>query len=406
MKSTSFIYLNCKHFDGTVFVTQIADWLKLYNENGIPFKYFHQFYGAEIIKKHWRKEHIEKIKTVIPDIGNVSYTFPSVSFFPYINAFLLYRILKRKCKDSERIVIFSRMLYGKEISILKKLTNQEIVFIYDARGASKEEHEYNLSKQGVDNDKLNKLLSHIADVERNAVTFADRIFCVSDMLKDYLCNTYGVSSNKFFIYPCLSDSNKFYYSEELRAVVRNKLCYTPANNVYLYSGGLKNKYHLVRETLSFLNSVAEKDQHARFLFLSKDDYQEGELLADYPFLRGKITVKSVPNEEVVNYLNAADFGLLFRDDVIMNNVASPSKFAEYILCGLPTIISNGVGDYSELCVKENLGIRVFDFQLTEQDAQKLISNEFDRRKIADFGIHNLSKQSRLPQIIEEFKRYQ
>lgn len=403
---TSYIYLNCKHFDGTVFVTQIADWLKLYNENGVPFKYFHQFYGAEIIKTHWKNEHLKKIKTVIPNIENVSYSLPSVSFLPYINAFLLYRILKSKCKYSERIVIFSRMLYGKEISILKKLSKQEIVFIYDARGASKEEHEYNLSKQGADNDKLNKLLSHIADVERNAVIFADRIFCVSNMLKDYLCSTYGVSSNNFFIYPCLSDSNKFYYSEELRTKFRHKLCYTLENRVYLYSGGLKNKYHLVEETLSFLNSVAEKDRDARFLFLSKDDYQEDELLANYPLLRGKITVKSVPNEEVVNYLNAADFGLLFRDDVLMNNVASPSKFAEYVLCGLPTIISNGVGDYSELCVKENLGIRVFDFQLTEQDAKRLISNEFDRKKIADFGMQNLSKQSKLPKIIEEFKRYQ
>lgn len=403
---TSYIYLNCKHFDGTVFVTQIADWLKLYNASGIPFRYFHQFYGTEIIKNSWRKEHLKKIKTVIPDIENVSYSLPAVSFFPYINAFLLYRILKRKCKDSKRIVIFSRMLYGKEVSILKKLSKKDIIYIYDARGASKEEHEYNLSKQGFDNKKLNKLLRHIMDVERNAVVFSDRIFCVSNTLKDYLCRTYGVDSNKFFIYPCLSDSNKFYYSEKLRSIVRDELGYTSANHVYLYSGGFKNKYHLVGETLSFLNAIAEKDQDARFIFLSKDDYQESELLANYPFLRGKITVRSVTNEEVVKYLNAADFGLLFRDDVLMNNVASPSKFAEYILCGLPTIISNGVGDYSDLCDKENLGIKIFDFQLTDKVAKKLISNEFNRRKIADFGLKNLSKQSKLPTIIEEFKRYQ
>lgn len=35
MKSTSFIYLSAKHYDGTVFETQVADWLKLYKENGI-----------------------------------------------------------------------------------------------------------------------------------------------------------------------------------------------------------------------------------------------------------------------------------------------------------------------------------------------------------------------------------
>ena len=39
MSRTSFIYLNTKHYDGTVFVTQIADWLRLYSENGITFMY-------------------------------------------------------------------------------------------------------------------------------------------------------------------------------------------------------------------------------------------------------------------------------------------------------------------------------------------------------------------------------
>lgn len=406
MSRTSFIYLNTKHYDGTVFVTQIADWLRLYSENGITFMYFHQFYGKEFFRTDWKKSHLEKIRTVIPQIENVSITLPEKFFFPRVNAYLLNRIINTKCKGSDRVVIFSRMLYGKEIKILKRLSSKEIVFIYDARGASKAEHEYDLTKKGMNKVQLQKLLNHISEVERDAVVNADRIFCVSNVLMKYLSQEYGVNEDKFFIYPCLSDSNKFYYSQTLRENMREKLGYNSSAHVYLYSGGLKNKYHLVGETLEFLNNVAKNDKEARFLFLSKDEYDENELLKDYSYLKGKITVRCVPNEEVVNYLNAADFGLLFRDNVIMNNVASPSKFAEYILCGLPTIISEGVGDYSELCVKENLGIKVKDFKLTEADANRLIENDFSREKIAFFGSQNLSKQSRLPQILMEFKRYQ
>ncbi|MDD6881735.1 MAG: hypothetical protein PUE18_09215 [Firmicutes bacterium] len=406
MSRTSFIYLNTKHYDGTVFVTQIADWLRLYSENGITFMYFHQFYGKEFFRTDWKKSHLEKIRTVIPQIENVSITLPEKFFFPRVNAYLLNRIINTKCKGSDRVVIFSRMLYGKEIKILKRLSSKEIVFIYDARGASKAEHEYDLTKKGMNKVQLQKLLNHISEVERDAVVNADRIFCVSNVLMKYLSQEYGVNEDKFFIYPCLSDSNKFYYSQTLRENMREKLGYNSNAHVYLYSGGLKNKYHLVGETLEFLNNVAKNDKEARFLFLSKDEYDENELLKDYSYLKGKITVRCVPNEEVVNYLNAADFGLLFRDNVIMNNVASPSKFAEYILCGLPTIISEGVGDYSELCVKENLGIKIKDFKLTEADANRLIENDFSREKIAFFGSQNLSKQSRLPQILMEFKRYQ
>ena len=406
MSRTSFIYLNTKHYDGTVFVTQIADWLRLYSENGITFMYFHQFYGKEFFRTDWKKSHLEKIRTVIPQIDNVSITLPEKFFFPRVNAYLLNRIINTKCKGSDRVVIFSRMLYGKEIKILKRLSSKEIVFIYDARGASKAEHEYDLTKKGMNKVQLQKLLNHISEVERDAVVNADRIFCVSNVLMKYLSQEYGVNEDKFFIYPCLSDSNKFYYSQTLRENMREKLGYNSSAHVYLYSGGLKNKYHLVGETLEFLNNVAKNDKEARFLFLSKDEYDENELLKDYSYLKGKITVRCVPNEEVVNYLNAADFGLLFRDNVIMNNVASPSKFAEYILCGLPTIISEGVGDYSELCVKENLGIKIKDFKLTEADANRLIENDFSREKIAFFGSQNLSKQSRLPQILMEFERYQ
>ena len=406
MSRTSFIYLNTKHYDGTVFVTQIADWLRLYSENGITFMYFHQFYGKEFFRTDWKKSHLEKIRTVIPQIENVSITLPEKFFFPRVNAYLLNRIINTKCKGSDRVVILSRMLYGKEIKILKRLSSKEIVYIYDARGASKAEHEYDLTKKGMNKVQLQKLLNHISEVERDAVVNADRIFCVSNVLMKYLSQEYGVNEDKFFIYPCLSDSNKFYYSQTLRENMREKLGYNSSTHVYLYSGGLKNKYHLVGETLEFLNNVAKNDKEARFLFLSKDEYDENELLKDYSYLKGKITVRCVPNEEVVNYLNAADFGLLFRDNVIMNNVASPSKFAEYILCGLPTIISEGVGDYSELCVKENLGIKIKDFKLTEADANRLIENDFSREKIAFFGSQNLSKQSRLPQILMEFKRYQ
>ena len=404
-KDTSYIYLNSKHYDGTVFVTQIADWLKLYDVNGINMHYCHQFYGAEIFHRRWCKEHLCKIKTVIPVIFNVSVSLPEKYFFPVINALLLNRMLNKKFPGSDRIVIFSRMLYGIEIAYLKKISKKEIFYIYDARGASCEEHKYHLTRDNGSTPVLERLFKHIKDVESATVQNADRIFCVSNVLKAYLCSTYGVHKDKFFIYPCLSDSDKFYYNKALRKTIRNELRYNDANHVYLYSGGLKNKYHLVNQTLAFFNDIAARDEDARFIFLSKDELSDDFLLHEYPHLLNKIHITSVPNEEVYKYLNAADYGTLFRDNVIMNNVASPSKFAEYVLCGLPTIISEGIGDYADLCVNKNLGIKVSNFSLENEDLKKLLTNSFDREAIAAYGKNHLSKQSQLKKILKEFERY-
>ena len=141
------------------------------------------------------------------------------------------------------------------------------------------------------------------------------------------------------------------------------------------------------------------------MFLSKDRLDDNKVKTLYVNLYGKVQVRSVSNEDVYKYLNASDFGILFRDDVIMNNVASPSKFAEYVLCGLPTIISKGVGDFSELCEQEKLGIVVENFNLSVFDKNKLLNNVFDRNLIADFGKKTLSKQSQLNIIISQFKQF-
>jgi hypothetical protein len=58
--------------------------------------------------------------------------------------------------------------------------------------------------------------------------------------------------------------------------------------------------------------------------------------------RERILIRSVSMEDVNSYLNAADYGLLLRKTDAINHVASPLKFAEYSLAGLPIIMTNAV----------------------------------------------------------------
>jgi glycosyltransferase involved in cell wall biosynthesis len=64
----------------------------------------------------------------------------------------------------------------------------------------------------------------------------------------------------------------------------------------------------------------------------------------------------VPSDQVALYLSAGDLGLLPRRPSLVNQVASPVKFAEYLAAGLPVLTNQGVGDYSELVHREGIGV--------------------------------------------------
>ena len=410
MKSTSFIYLSAKNYDGTVFETQVADWLKLYKENGIEFNYIHLFFYRDFKKNNWKKQQESGIRSALGDLyKGYSYSFPSRGMFIKINASLWAKKIREVSRDADQIVIFSRMVYGKEVTLLKRMFNKPVYFIYDSRAASVEENKYNAVKSGKLSKKQFDMFSHISYTEYVTCQAADKIFSVSNVLKRYLMTNYGIDEKRFFIYPCLSDQRKFYYDGSLRKAVRENHHFNDKHHVYLYAGGLYNAYHSLDEIVSFLNFVAKNDKDARFLLLSRDIIDQKELLEHYPALNGKFINNAIPNSEMVKYLNAADYGILFRENVPMNNVASPSKFAEYILCGLPTIISEGVGDYSAMCEPNGLGVLVPENQmknLNEFDFEKLKNASFDRNKIAAYGRQFLSKQARLPFVIEQFKSFE
>jgi glycosyltransferase involved in cell wall biosynthesis len=57
-------------------------------------------------------------------------------------------------------------------------------------------------------------------------------------------------------------------------------------------------------------------------------------------------------------LQEAHAGLLLRREDPVNQVASPTKFGEYLAAGLPVLLTEGIGDFSALVEKEGLGMIV------------------------------------------------
>lgn len=403
LKNRKFVYLSDLNFDGTVFCTQVIDWLELYQKNGVLFDLYKIFYIKEMRNLRFILNQIRSIKNSTSLYKGYLIFFPSKGFFVFLNVVVLFlHFVKFSIKNNE-LLIFARGLLGKEINLLKRIFPSRIIFVFDARGAAAEENRYIAKKENNFSFSKFKTVAHVYYTEYRTVLAADKIFSVSNALKEYFINSYNVSSEKFIIYPCLSDSDKFYYSPDLRMEVRNNLHISYDTKVFIYSGGI-GLWHMSERLFTFFVQLLKYDSNSIILFLTKSKSEIEKTISEFPEMKDKHLVFSVSNIEVNKYLNAADYGILFRENTLLNNVASPTKFAEYMLCGLPVIISEGVGDYSDYIIKHNLGIVVKENELREPeklDFGSFFEKRFDRTFIANSGEKNFSKNSIINLIIAE-----
>src|SRR5437879_2168274 len=77
------------------------------------------------------------------------------------------------------------------------------------------------------------------------------------------------------------------------------------------------------------------------------------------------TVLATTSANVPSYLSASDAGLAFIKPCFSKLASSPTKYAEYLACGLPLIINVGIGDSDALITKERVGALVREFSEAE-----------------------------------------
>lgn len=406
MLEIKYLYVSSLKYDGSVYQTQILDWLELYRKKGLPFELIHHF-SIGRNKRQFNKQQKQLLKQVTDNNICFGYFFEHELKWKWLNC-LLFRFEMRKYRKYDKIVILSRADIGWEIESLKKAKGDKIIYYYDLRGAVFEEALLNIKANRNYSQASYSSLGQIGYSEYLRQKLANKIFVVSDALKKYFIETYHSDPEKFVSYPCLSSSEKFYYSEKLRNSTRKELGFEDNHNVYVYSGGIVNSYHIPEAFLKIFERFSMQDDNARLLIIAKQKTKEMLAVIDgNDIIKDKVIIKeAVPNKDVVKYLNAADFGFLIRDNSIVNNVASPSKYAEYILCGLPTIISESLHDWADYCKKHNAGYILSNNDLLNLDIcniKPLDKNDFDRNVIATDGITYMSKEGAIDAIVKQLK---
>lgn len=407
MEKVKYIYVNSHVFSSAVYQTQVIDWLHLYAENGLPFVLVHQFY-INPLKIKFHRDQKRQIRKAYRGKLRFQYVHQNYPIFRLTNKLIFLFFFLGDIIKNDKIVFFSRADIGREISFLKKLFGKKIVYYYDLRGANVDEAINSMKAKGSYSKRWYQKIADTAYGEYLRQLIADKVFCVSNALMKYQKEEYHADLSKYVLYPCLSKSSKFFFDEDLRNRKRQELGFSQDDNVYVYSGGCGAAWHVPDAFLRLFEKVAEKDVHAKMLVLTfKATKVLYEMVNNNPLLKDKVQVfEGIPNDRIVDFLNAADFGILLRENRILNNVASPSKYAEYMLCGLPTIISESVHDYADYCRNHQTGIVFsnYDFEHLEQvDVSPLKKGMFDRKNIALVAAKLLSKENAAVRLIEELK---
>lgn len=260
-------------------------------------------------------------------------------------------VYTRSCLDFLRL--FIRIRWSRKRPVL----------IYDFRGLVFEEHQLR-NGPGLK-------ASMLKWIERFAYRNADVVHCVSNRFRDYLHRNWG-SDVPVKVYPCCIT----------KVVLKTRVPQRPWKFVYV--GGVAEWQNLDR-ILEYHAKLTVAVPDVELLIYTNEREAMQHMLEKHGV---KAVVDSVPHSQIASRMAGCDFGYLFRDNITLNQVASPVKFLEYTSNGVIPIVTEGIGDYSADVRDLNLGVLVSpDGNRLADDVRRmeLLLGEVTYRRLFDYS---------------------
>lgn len=348
------------------------------------------------------------------------YLFTTTGFKEYIKRGPLYKnrgIILIPC-----LKLFDKIVYSF-FFIVQIITNQLVIIQLRKRDSVlfeklklfffKKRFKYIVEKEGDIESEYDYLITHpykkdfyqkIFDNKEKAfkrnmleILKADHIICVTEQLKNYYGAKYSLDSNKLTSLITGCDSNKFRYLKSIRNKFRKELD-LDSKFVLIYIGNVYYSWQNLSKTLEYYQLIKKKTLNIKLILITRlvDKSIVFDFLKKYNIKPSEIILKfSIPNDQIPAYLNAADLGVVLREDHPMNHFAAPGKFGEYACCGLPILTGKGIASFSDKLSKTPYGIvlgNIYDKSEFLIKTLKFMENykNLDRNEISKWGKLNFS----------------
>ena len=212
------------------------------------------------------------------------------------------------------------------------------------------------------------------DIEEETVQKAECLICVTNKIKEHLQNKYGKKFKAKTIIMPIFDTNLSQYDIE----VPEEKPFINGKPVVIYAGGIMKWQKIELMQKSIYNCI----NNANYMVLCPNP-KEFWATWNYPKAKNLIVDSKSYKDLCKDVYTKAHYGYVLRDDITVNNVACPTKIADYFKYRIvPIVNSPKIGDFIDLGMKY---ITLEDFNSGKLLTQKQI------KEITDNNLNVLNK---------------
>ena len=231
--------------------------------------------------------------------------------------------------------------------------------VYQVWGPDAAEYESGASADGESLADIRRRADRLDQLQREAMHLADLVVCISTTMKTWAIERFGITNQKLVVIPCFCDTDHALAEAPGRDELRASLGYASNDFVVAYSGSMLS-WQLSARSLRILSALSACGRSVHFMGLSMHAAALRSRVAECGFPERRTRILSVDHREVARYIAAADLGILgrnlFEPLTLVNALSSPIKFGEYLAAGTPVVLSQGIGDFSDLAQEERVGV--------------------------------------------------
>jgi len=302
-------------------------------------------YGIHVVQFTWAAP--EKI-AIIQNAANelqLIYTSRTISRKPVavlgniITIFKGIRFLKKYIQNNNITIVMPRSTMPA--IMVNRIAKNNFKIVFDADGLPIEER---VDFSGL--SRKSKQYQFFKKEENKMLERADGVLTRSNEAIKIHSKIVGQTNlEKFSVVLNGRNTNFFKPDSSEREKIRKKLLISSQDKVLVYCGSLGPQYGL-DEMMAIFSNYQEINTEARFLILTGNpEFANARIPNKW---KESIIVQSVPFAEVPNYLSAVDIAFAIREPKFSMKGVAPIKLGEYLLMGIPTIASVGIGDTEQI----------------------------------------------------------
>lgn len=270
--------------------------------------------------------------------------------------------------------------------MLNRIKNNDFKIVFDADGLPIEER---VDFAGLSRNSIQ--YRFFLNEEKKMLLKADRVITRTQKSIDYHLAKIGEDfRNKMDVVSNGRDVT-FFVPDIISGLKRRaNLGIGEKDKVFLYCGSLGAQYGW-DDMIAIFTKYHQKKSNSKFLVLTGNpEFTNGKIPS---ILQDAIIIKSVPFQEVPDYLNIGDIAFAIREPKLSMIGVAPIKLGEYLLMGIPTIASAGIGDTEKIIDKAPY-CYLYDHKKPNRvvDAHNFIQqlNAVNIQEIRDFGMKYFS----------------